>query len=129
MGTFLDFIEAIFVKVLDSLQSFFDSSNFNLVIIFLNLYPSPLETVQDFLIKLDINDLKPQMHLLKISIFSLNNDLVRLIKIMKNLVKGLMSNLVKKSWMDSNMCGGWRLNYFVLLILSKISHYTATVFL
>ena len=37
-----------------------------------------LETVQDFLIKLDI---KPIMHLLEISIFSLNNDLVRLTKL------------------------------------------------
>ena len=46
----------------------------------------PLETVQDFLIKLDI---KPLMHLLEISIFSLNNDLVRLTKIMNNLVKDL----------------------------------------
>ena len=46
--------------------------------------PATIETVQDFLIKLDI---KPLMHLLEISIFSLNNDLVRLTKIMKNLVK------------------------------------------
>ena len=45
-----------------------------------------LETVQDFLIKLDI---KPPMHLLEISIFSLNNDLLRLTKIMNNLVKDL----------------------------------------
>ena len=45
-----------------------------------------LETVQDFLIKLDI---KPLMHILKISIFSLNNHLVRLTKIMNNLVKDL----------------------------------------
>ena len=43
-----------------------------------------LETVQDFLIKLDI---KPLMHLLKISIFSLNKDIIRLTKIMNNLVK------------------------------------------
>ena len=42
-----------------------------------------LETVQDFLIKLDI---KPLMHLSEISIFSLNNDLVRLTKIMNNPV-------------------------------------------
>ena len=34
----------------------------------LNLYDYPLETVQDFLIKLDI---KPLMHLLEISTFSL----------------------------------------------------------
>ena len=47
---------------------------------------SCLETVQDFLIKLDI---KPIMHLLEISIFPLNNDLVRLNKIMNNLVKDL----------------------------------------
>ena len=45
-----------------------------------------LETVQDFLIKLDI---KPLMHLLEINISSLNNDLVRLTKIMNNLVKDL----------------------------------------
>ena len=43
-------------------------------------------TVRDFLIKLGI---KPVMHLLEISIFSLNNDLVRLTKIMNNLVKDL----------------------------------------
>ena len=45
-----------------------------------------LETVQDFLIKLGI---KPQMHLLEISIFSLNNDLFRLIKIMNKIVVDL----------------------------------------
>ena len=50
------------------------------------LWYSLLETVQDFLIKLDI---KPIMHLLEISIFLLNNDLVRLTKIMNNLVKDL----------------------------------------
>ena len=44
-----------------------------------------IETVQDFLIKLDI---KPLINLLKISIFSLNNDILRLTKIMNNLVKG-----------------------------------------
>ena len=37
-----------------------------------------LETVQDVLIKLDI---KPLMHLLKIGIFSLNNDILILTKI------------------------------------------------
>ena len=42
-----------------------------------------VETVQDFLVKLGI---KPLMDLLKISIFSLNNDIVRLTKIMNNLV-------------------------------------------
>ena len=46
----------------------------------------PVESVQDFLIKLDI---KPLMHLLEKSIFSLNNHLVRLTKIMNNLVKDL----------------------------------------
>ena len=43
----------------------------------------PLLT-QDFLIKLDI---KPLMHLLKIGIFLLDKDIVRLTKIMNNLVK------------------------------------------
>ena len=45
-----------------------------------------LETIQDFLIKLGI---KPLIYLLKISIFSLNNDIVRLTKIMNNLVKDI----------------------------------------
>ena len=45
-----------------------------------------LETIQDFLIKLGI---KPLMHLLEKSIFSLNNNLVRLTKIMNNLDKDL----------------------------------------
>ena len=45
-----------------------------------------IETVQDFLIKLGI---KPLMHLLEISIFSLNNDILRLTKIMNNLVKDI----------------------------------------
>ena len=43
-----------------------------------------LESVQDFLIKLDI---KPLMHLLKISTFSLNNVIVRLTKIMNRADK------------------------------------------
>ena len=45
-----------------------------------------LESVQDFLIKLDI---KPLMHLLEISTFSLNNVIVRLTKIINNLGKDL----------------------------------------
>ena len=45
-----------------------------------------LETIQDFLIKLGI---KPLMHPLEISIFSLSNDIVRLTKIMNNLFKDL----------------------------------------
>ena len=52
----------------------------------MNMTNKTLETVQDFLIKLGI---KPLMHLFEISIFSLNNDLVRHNKIMKNLVKDL----------------------------------------
>ena len=47
---------------------------------------SCLETVQYFLIK---SDIKPPMHLLEIIIFSLNNDLARLTKIMNNPVKNL----------------------------------------
>ena len=48
------------------------------------LRPCPLETVQDFLIKLDI---KPLMHLLEINIFSLNNVILRLTKIMNRADK------------------------------------------
>ena len=45
---------------------------------------SAVESVQDFLIKLDI---KPLMHLLKISTFSLNKVIVRLTKTMNRAVK------------------------------------------
>ena len=45
---------------------------------------SEIESVQDFLIKLDI---KPPMHLLEISTFSLNNVIVRLTKIMNRADK------------------------------------------
>ena len=50
----------------------------------LNIHNQWLETVQDFLIKLDI---KPLMHLLKIGIFSLNNVIIRLTKIMNRADK------------------------------------------
>ena len=43
-----------------------------------------IESVQDFLIKLDM---KPCMHLVKIGIFSLNHVIVRLTKIMNNLLE------------------------------------------
>ena len=43
-----------------------------------------LDTVQDFLIKLGI---KPHLHILKISIFSLNHVIIRPTKIMNNLLK------------------------------------------
>ena len=46
----------------------------------------PLETVTDFLIELGM---KPCMHLVEISIFSLNNVTDRLNKIMNNLLKDL----------------------------------------
>ena len=58
----------------------------------LSFRSSTLETTQDFLIKLDI---KPLMHLLKISIFSLNNDIIRLTKIMNNLLKHLQIRIFK----------------------------------
>ena len=47
-------------------------------------WPWALESVQDFLIKLDM---KPCMHLMEISIFSLNHVIVRPTKIMNNLLK------------------------------------------
>ena len=45
-----------------------------------------IESVQDFLIKLGI---KPLMHLVEISTCSLDNVIIRLTKIMSNLVKDL----------------------------------------
>ena len=49
-----------------------------------NLKVCQVESVQDFLIKFDI---KPLMHLLEISTFSLNNVIVRLTKIMNRADK------------------------------------------
>ena len=45
-----------------------------------------LDTIQDFLCKLDM---ETHMHLVEISIFSLNNVTVRLAKIMNNLLEHL----------------------------------------
>ena len=47
---------------------------------------SVVESVQDFLIKLDM---KPRMHEVKISVFSLNYVIIRLTKIMNNLLEHL----------------------------------------
>ena len=47
---------------------------------------APLECVQDFLIKLDM---KPCMHLVEMSFFSLNHVIIRLTKIMSNLLEHL----------------------------------------
>ena len=56
--------------------------------VFVSLFFIPrtfrVETIQDFLIKLDI---KPLMHLLEMSIFSLNNVIIRLTKIMNRADK------------------------------------------
>ena len=49
-----------------------------------NLAACKLESIQDFLIKLDI---KPLMHLLEISTFSLNSVIIRLTKIMNRADK------------------------------------------
>ena len=62
---------------------------FTYLCIFLGQLFSPtaiLESVQDFLIKLDM---KPCMHLVEISIFSLNLVIIRLTKIMNRADKNL----------------------------------------
>ena len=58
----------------------------------LNIYQ--IESVQDFLIKLDI---KPLMHLLEISTLSLNNVIIRLTKIMNRADKN-WAHFYKKSF-------------------------------
>ena len=55
-----------------------------------------LDTVQDFLIKLGI---KPRLHILKVSIFSLNHVIVRLTKIMNNLLGHLKTFTLKVSFL------------------------------
>ena len=64
----------------------------NYHILFTRKYPRILESVQDFLIKLDM---KPCMHLVEISIFSLNHVIVRLTKIMNNLLEHLKIHTFK----------------------------------
>ena len=59
-----------------------------------------LDTIQDFLRKLGM---KPHVHLVEISIFSLNNVIVRLTKIMNNLLEHLKIRTFKvifcvKNW-------------------------------
>ena len=61
------------------MSSFGESKAFNFIE---DPETSLVDTVQDFLIKLGI---KPHMHLWEISILSLNNDLVRLVKDLKIL--------------------------------------------
>merc|ERR1739844_197321 len=51
-----------------------------------------VESVQDILIKLDM---KPCMHLVEISIFSLNHVIVRLTKIMNNLLEHIKIHTFK----------------------------------
>ena len=51
-----------------------------------NNHAYTLDTIQDFLFKLGM---KAHMHLVEISIFSLNNVTVRVTKIMKNLLERL----------------------------------------
>ena len=51
-----------------------------------------VESVQDFLIKLDM---KPCMHLVEISIFSLNHVIVRLTKILNNLLEHIKIHTFK----------------------------------
>ena len=62
----------------DAGMTYFQSSSNFLSMCFFYVLHRELETVQDFLIKLDI---KPLMHLLKISVFSLNDVIIRLTKI------------------------------------------------
>ena len=86
------------------------------------LIASMVESVQDFLIKLDI---KPPMHLLEISSFSLNNDLVWLTKIMSNLVKDLKIlsfkvicqclKLVKSFQKKNSVKNVWSEDQFILM--------------
>ena len=50
----------------------------------LSVYVDTVDTIQDFLCKLGM---KPHMHLVEISIFSLNHVITRPIKIIKDLCK------------------------------------------
>ena len=73
---------------IDSKEQFFKKSNSAYLI----CSTSMLESVQDYLIKLVM---KPCIHLVKISLFSLNHGIVRLTKIMKNLLEHLKIHAFK----------------------------------
>ena len=95
---YLFFVLAImFVQLMDSKNTFYSFSPFignsyGWVCLFsikakhFAVLSFRVESVQDFLIKLDM---KPCMHLVEISIFSLNHVIVRLTKIMNNLLEHL----------------------------------------
>ena len=69
-----------------------------------------VESVQDFLIKLGI---KPLMHQSEISIFSLNNELIRLTKIMKNLVKDCKIRTFKVIFQCLKLVESFQKKYFL----------------
>ena len=75
-----------------------------------------LETVQDFLIELDI---KPLMHLLQISIFSLNNDILRLTKIMNNLFKDCKIRTFKVIFQCLKLVESFQKKHFLKKIWSE----------
>ena len=77
------------------------------------LCPSVLESFQDFLFELDM---KPCMHLLEISIFSLNNVTIRLTKIMNNLLKHLKILIFKVIFQCWKLVESFR-NFFLWRIL------------
>ena len=68
----------------DLLDILFYAVDDTLIFVYSSVLGCRIESVQDFFIKLDI---KPLMHLLKISTFSLNNVIVRLAKIMNTADK------------------------------------------
>ena len=67
----------------DSTQNFHKFPN-PIVNLDFHMKTAPVESVEDFLIKLDM---KPCMHIVETSIFSLKHVIVRLTKIMNNLLE------------------------------------------
>jgi hypothetical protein len=91
-----------------------------------NYQPATLESVQDFLIKLDIKTL---IHLLEISIFSLNNVIVRLTKIMSRadtkLGTFLVNSTLKINFSKNVINISWSPNqiFFTIFFLERFDQF------
>ena len=75
-----------------------------------------VESVQDFLVKLDM---KPCIHLVEISIFSINHIIVRLTKIMNNLIKESINSDFKSHFSVLNECAQSLLALFIISVSGR----------
>ena len=85
-----------------------------------------IDTITDFLIKLGM---KPCLHLVKISIFSLNNVTVRLIKIMNNLLEHFKILIFKVMFQCGKVIESYKKNYLKYIGLNRRPTFDRKMFL